>query len=385
MTMTNELETKIRAALQAEVETIEVPDDLARRTIEAAKDADRSSWVRAATRRGPGGRRRVPRWAYAGAAAAIVTILFTVGALVGGVGGPSTMTASDPDATGEAADDLRVVEGGEGASTAQGLTSGLLSGGGGSSQAERPAASQDDPILEDFVRPPVVAQPGGEVPPKLVRTAEVTVEVPRGEFERARSEVHDVVESNEGFVTEFSTTEVTGDRLAEGTITARVPTEKLDAVLAELRDLGVLVRMDTSGTDVSGRLVDFDARIRNAEAQEVRLLGLLDEADDLSETLEIRSRLDEVREEIERLKAQRRSLQNQVDFSTVRITLYEPGARGTSVAPDGRLDGALTRAIELAQTVVAGLIVVTGVLAPFALLGLAVWLAVRFRRRRAAE
>jgi len=178
-----------------------------------------------------------------------------------------------------------------------------------------------------------------------------------------------------------SSTELIEDRFASGTLVVRVPSEKLDAALKDFRRLGKTVRMSSSGVDVAGQFVDLDARIRAAKAEETQLLDLMRQARTLSDTLEIRGRLTDVREEIEQLTTQKGFLQSQVDFATLHATVYEPQAAPEDFGP-GRFDDAFDKAFQIAQAIFAGTILVLGVLVPLAMIGGVIWLMVALVRRR---
>jgi chromosome segregation ATPase len=172
------------------------------------------------------------------------------------------------------------------------------------------------------------------------------------------------------------------EKLARGFLTARVPADKLEQALAEFRKLGVMARLNTSGNDVSGALADYDARLNAARGEEAQLLDLLKQAKAVSDLIEIRGRLTNVRSEIESLQSQKGALQNQVDMASIQATLYEPNAAPEEVHPAGRVGQAWAKAADAAATMLAGFILAAGFLAPLVALGLLAWLIVWLTRRR---
>jgi uncharacterized membrane protein YphA (DoxX/SURF4 family) len=164
----------------------------------------------------------------------------------------------------------------------------------------------------------------------------------------------------------------------------RVPADKLDRALADLRKLGKVVQSTTTAEDVSAQIVDIDARVRTLEAEELQLLELLKQASGVSQVLEVRDRLNGVRQEIESLKAQKEYFAAQVDFATINASVFERGADEPGKPGDGILLDAWRTALRAGLTIVAGAVVVLGGLVPLAALGLAIWFAVRTIRRRRA-
>jgi hypothetical protein len=222
----------------------------------------------------------------------------------------------------------------------------------------------------------------GEFPPKIVRTAEIEVEV--RSFTRAWSRANALAAKHRGFVTS-SSTEQRGSELDRGQITLRIPAAKLDAALRELRELGKVTRESSSGEDVSAQIVDIEARRRVLEAEELQLVDLLRRASGVSQILEVRDRLNGVRQEIESLAAQKKLVDSQVEYSTINATIFEKGAEPEDDDGDGGiLADAWRTALRVGLTIVAGSLVVLGGLVPLVALGLAIWLGARTLRRRRA-
>src|SRR5688500_15260523 len=85
--MAENLETEIRKALDAQAHEVEVPSDLASRTLEHANRLGRASLRSRMRSRRDARRMRMPvagypRWIYVGAAAATAVLLFVVGLAV---------------------------------------------------------------------------------------------------------------------------------------------------------------------------------------------------------------------------------------------------------------------------------------------------------------
>lgn len=227
---------------------------------------------------------------------------------------------------------------------------------------------------------PAVGAPAATGPP-VVRTATVEVRVATGRFEQRWREADAVAARRGGFVTESSAEQVRG-RLARGTLTLRVPAASLAAALGDLRALGTPVRVSTSATDVSGQVVDFDARLRAAQVNEAQLLDLLRQSRTVQDGLVVRARLADVRAEIEGLDGQRARLRDQVDLATITATVYEATAGpGPPASTDGRLARSWHRAGDAAAAAVGGMLVVAGWTGPFVLLAAGALTVLHLRRR----
>jgi hypothetical protein len=104
------------------------------------------------------------------------------------------------------------------------------------------------------------------------------------------------------------------------TITYRIPADRWEEALDGLRKLGKELGENTDSADVTGQIVDLDARIRNLKASETALIGYIAKATKVSEILDIESRLSEVRGQIEQLTAQKSNLDDQVAYASLAVT-----------------------------------------------------------------
>lgn len=118
---------------------------------------------------------------------------------------------------------------------------------------------------------------------------------------------------------------LTGDGAhARGELTLRLRQERLTAALNQVRELGVVAAESTGGVDVTDRLIDLDATIRNEKQVEAEILDLLNRrAKDagLKDIVELRNTLGEARKRIETLEAQRDNAARSVRFATVLVII----------------------------------------------------------------
>ena len=216
-----------------------------------------------------------------------------------------------------------------------------------------------------------------EVGPSVIKTAEVGVEVARGDFQESVQSAVQTAGRYGGFV--FSTT-VDDDRSRSGTVVIRVPSVSFEDALDDLKDLGDTTRESISGQDVSQEFVDLRARQRNLEAQEAVLLELMNRAESVTDTIRVQSELQDVQLQIERIRGQLRYLEDQTDFGTITAHLSEVGAAENKA---GTIERAWQQAVEMSLRFVSTLIVASGVIVPLAILGLIAFVIVRQLRPRA--
>ena len=212
-----------------------------------------------------------------------------------------------------------------------------------------------------------------------MKTASLEVEVATGGFDAAFSKVATIAAAHGGFVAS-SSSRASGDESgaqAAGSVVLRVPSAAFDAARQDLVGLGELRSQELAGDDVGGELTDLDARLRNLRSQEEALRLLMTKAGTIGETIEVQRQLSSVRGDIERLAGEQARLTEAVHYSTLTLSLSEPGAASREPDDPSSIGQALARAWDGARTVIAGVIVVLGYLLPVAVLLAVAWLVVR--------
>jgi hypothetical protein len=166
----------------------------------------------------------------------------------------------------------------------------------------------------------------------IIRTGHARLRV--DEFDAARDRIVNVAESRGGFVAGSEQRVERDDEQTwtEGRVTIRVPSEAFGEAFRAVKDEGEVVRSSSSSKDVSDQLVDLEARITNLENRRDRLRQLYEAANSTDETLRVGRELSQVQEEIERLRARQRSLQDRVAYGTITVELTEPRPTPTPTA-----------------------------------------------------
>lgn len=114
-----------------------------------------------------------------------------------------------------------------------------------------------------------------------------------------------------------------GSRYRYADLTLRIPVEKLAEFTAAVDSLSNVVSSSRNTEDVTLQYVDTESRVKALETERDRLLELMEQAETMSDLLEIESRLTEVRGELERYASQMKVLDNQIDYATVNLSLSE--------------------------------------------------------------
>lgn len=232
-------------------------------------------------------------------------------------------------------------------------------------------------------------QPAASVGPDtqlIVYTGTLDLQV--GEVRGAVDQADQLVAGLGGHVA--SSDSSTKDNQDYATVTYRIPAEKWDEALAGLRAVGVKVLNESiSSEDVTGQVVDLDARIANAKASETALQAIMDKATTIQDVLDVQRELTQVRGDIESMTAQRDTLANRAALATLTVS-FATEVLQTQVATGGWdlgqvVDDALAALVRIGQSlatvVVWVLIVLVPIVVPVLLvLALATWLRRRWQR-----
>jgi Domain of unknown function (DUF4349) len=219
-----------------------------------------------------------------------------------------------------------------------------------------------------------------EEPPslsKVIRTAELSVVIPRNSLDERFAEVVDAAERNGGFVSDSLS------RTRTGSLTLRVPAGNLAPTLRAVRDLGTVDVESVRGKDVTANYVDLRARLRIAKARREVLLGLQADATTIEQTIRVQNELDATQLDIEAIQGQLQVLDDRTSLATVHVDLREEGAEPGDEVETASIPNAFERAVAGFVGVIAAIVIGLGYLLPLIALGLLIWfVVVRVQRRR---
>ncbi|HYN17745.1 MAG TPA: DUF4349 domain-containing protein [Actinomycetes bacterium] len=267
------------------------------------------------------------------------------------------------------------------------------SGGGGSTGAEAqvaPAADQAATEQDQAAQAAPAGKAGStdaasqvrlvDLGNRIVRTANVDLEVGEGRLNATINQATDVVRQAKGIYVGSSTSVPSGEP-ASGQVTFRVPVDAFELVLRELKGLGTYRGEKSSTEDVTNQYIDLNGQLAAWRAQERVYLRLLDRARSVTDVIAVQNQLQQVQSNIERLQGQLNYLEDQSSFSTIVLQLSEPGAGGPAGPPAGRLARAWATAVNGLGVMAAAVLVGVVWLTPMVVLGGLVLLGLRALRR----
>jgi DNA repair exonuclease SbcCD ATPase subunit len=202
----------------------------------------------------------------------------------------------------------------------------------------------------------------------IVRTASMTLLTK--DFDKTRGALEDIVRRHRGYNAQLTVGSESGSG-RKLSATFRVPTDQLNAAISEIKQLAHVEQESQGGEEVTEQYVDLTARLSNARRTEQTLLDLLaNRTGKLSDVLEVEQELARVREQIERMEGELKSLQNRVSFATLQVELREEYKAELEMTPSigRRLWNAVVEGFRGAADSLVGLVLLLLSLGPFVLL-----------------
>ncbi|WP_430647758.1 DUF4349 domain-containing protein [Agromyces sp. GXS1127] len=179
----------------------------------------------------------------------------------------------------------------------------------------------------------------------------------------AAAEVAALVGAADGRIDSRNETPATDTQQARATLVVRIPADRYDDVLADLRELGEVDSVQLESDNVSQQRRDLDSRIESLQTSVDRLRTLLAQADDVGDLIAIESELTTRQSELDALTAQRDALVDRVDYSTLTVELLSEGL-APEAGPNDFWSG-LAAGWNALVGFVSGLLVVIGVMLPW--------------------
>lgn len=156
---------------------------------------------------------------------------------------------------------------------------------------------------------------------KIIRNVSLGLETQ--DFDNVVNTIESEINSLGGYAESIEMNDLLSSTNRYCTITARIPSTKLDSFVNKVDKTGNVVSKSMSAEDVTVNYVDMQSHVKVLKAEQKRLLELIEKAVDLDSIILLENRLTEIRYELESYESQLRTYDNLVEYSTVNISIQE--------------------------------------------------------------
>ncbi|HZG88269.1 DUF4349 domain-containing protein [Paenibacillus sp.] len=224
----------------------------------------------------------------------------------------------------------------------------------------------------------------------LIYNANVTMEVQS--YAEAYTAVQNLIHLSGGYIVRYSEQSVEAEK--SGSFTIKVPAHDFSGFMDRLEQIpNTDLNRSMNAQDVTEEFVDLEARLKAKQLVESKYLQYMEQASRAEDLIRFTNELAVIQEDIERMKGRMRYLQQNVDYSTVELRIYEPRAGAAALNGDTglgeRMEAAIRNSLNALTTVAEGvLIVVAGaipIVVAFVLLGGPIYWFIRRRKAKSEK
>jgi hypothetical protein len=221
---------------------------------------------------------------------------------------------------------------------------------------------------------------------KIIKTGYLTLVVK--DVEQSLDEIAAIANKLGGFVVNSSKSG--NEDSVRGNMSIRIPAEKYDEAIIELRAIAVQVPDEsTDSQDVTEEYIDLTARLSTLEATEAQYLELLKKAETVEDILNVQQALSNIRQEIESLKGRIQYIERTTDMSLININIREEATFQEKGWEAGDIFKSAVRAlVSIGQFLGSAIIYIVVILAIPAIIGIAIWqivVAVKRKKKKANQ
>jgi hypothetical protein len=165
------------------------------------------------------------------------------------------------------------------------------------------------------------ANPAPEkIPEKIKKTADINITV--DDYREARAAIEKIVKSGAAYIA--GENEQNSTYSISNTMIIRVVNRSFDGMVSSIGSIKGHVNSKNIYTEnVTAEFVDITARLKSKKEVEKRYLDLLQKAAKVSDILEVEEQLRVIREEIEAKEGELKYLNDQVDYSTINLSIHQ--------------------------------------------------------------
>lgn len=159
---------------------------------------------------------------------------------------------------------------------------------------------------------------------KLIQRASMRIETE--DLDTLIANIEKRISELDGYVENFNVqngSTYDNKRYRSANMTIRIPVKSFNSFIEKVDELSNVVSSQKTVEDITLDYVATESRMKALQAEEARLLKFMSQADTMDSLITVEKRLTEVRAELETVTSALRVLENQVNYSTIDLSINE--------------------------------------------------------------
>lgn len=157
---------------------------------------------------------------------------------------------------------------------------------------------------------------------KIIYTASMDFETK--DFDKTIENLNEKINSYDGYVINRNIYKHGEDnKYISAYYSIRIPVSNYNAFLSDSETIANVTSLNESADDITDEYIDLSARLENLKLEEETIQTLLEKATEMSDILEIESRLSEIRGDIESYQAQINYYDTVTEYATIDISISQ--------------------------------------------------------------
>jgi hypothetical protein len=213
---------------------------------------------------------------------------------------------------------------------------------------------------------------------KITKSASLSAEVENGNFGAADSLLKSIVSSSGSYLLNQNVNKYGAGKntYSTGSYSIKVDTAKYDSVVAQLKQIGEVKSFNENTADITGSYTDLNVELTAEKARLARYQQMYSQTNLVGDKITINNNMFDLERQISYMEERLKNMDNQVEYSTLTVTLSEKQHDYASIV--------FAKFSDLVKTLVGSmnsLFYLVFALLPYAVAIFIVWIIVRMIRK----
>src|SRR3989344_5530812 len=159
----------------------------------------------------------------------------------------------------------------------------------------------------------------------IIKTAQLSTEVERGEFQQAESKLKEIVELSNSFILNQNVNKQGTERelYFSGNYELKVEVSKYNSVVSQLKEIGEVKSFSENELDVTGTHTDLTTQLESEKERLQRFKTMFDETQDINDKIELTDRIFNQERTIKFIEDSLKNINQDVHYATIHVNIVE--------------------------------------------------------------